>query len=99
MFPNGGIFKKRARRHNPFCFWESPTAKKKTAILTPENRIIMPALRLTEMGTMQKSPIRIQKKIPEAHIVHLEAFRYLSLYCTGQKEDYAFASVQLRLSV
>ena len=25
------------------CFWESPTAKKKTAILTPENRIIVPA--------------------------------------------------------
>ena len=43
MFPNGGIFKKRARRHNPFCFWESPTAKKKPAILTPENRIIVPA--------------------------------------------------------
>ena len=51
------------------------------------------------MGAMQKSPIRIQKKIPEAHIVHLEAFRYLFLYCTEQKEDYAFASVQLRLSV
>ena len=43
LFPNGGIFKKRARRHNPSCFWESPTAKKKTAILTPKNRIIMPA--------------------------------------------------------
>ena len=43
LFPNGGIFKKRARRHNPFCFWESLTVKKKTAILTPKNRIIVPA--------------------------------------------------------
>ena len=85
MFPNGGIFKKRAMQYNPFILLLGIAhSKEKNGDShpgKPHNRAR--PLRLTEMGTMQKSPIRIQKKIPEAHIVHLEAFRYLSLYCTA----------------
>ena len=74
-------------------------SKEKKAILTPENRIIVPAPSADGDGDDAKVSDPNTEKIPEARIVHLEAFRYLSLYCTWQKEGYAFASVQLRLSV
>jgi len=74
LFPNGGIFKKRARRHNPFCFWEPPTAKKKTAILPPENRIIVPAPSADGDGADAKvSDLNTEKDTGSSHCTH-EAF-------------------------
>ena len=71
MFPNGGIFKKRARRHNPYILLLGIAhSKEKTAILTPKNRIIMPAPSADGDGDDAKvSDLNTEKDTGSSHCI------------------------------